>query len=198
MRTRSETSSEKRQGAWSSIVESLKAQTTGGNKNALQALAGLSRMNKSLRKEVGMKTYKNNLERELLNKIKTGNREAYQAALRVMPAQKIPKINRLWSNARRNQLSNKFFTNFGKINYIRNTGDGGREMLTSTGRWALYPVTPIFGPHQLYKHNWNTGRWYPYASAMGPFNIKNGQLVLANRSNNWNPPQRHREDVFRL
>ena len=198
MRTRSVTASVQRHGAWPSIVQTLKAQTAGGNKNALQALAGLSRMNKSLHKEVAMKSYKNTLERELLNKIKVGNREAYRAALRVLPAQKIPKINRLWSNARRNQLSNKFFTNFGRVTRVENSGNGGHYINTTTGRWALYPATRIFGPHQLYKHNHTTGRWHIFGSLMGPFNLRNGQLVLANRGNNWNPPQRQGEDVFRL
>jgi hypothetical protein len=200
MKTRSSTASAKRHGAWGGIVQTLKAQTSGGNKSALMALTHLSSMNTGLRKEVGMNNYKHSLERELLNKIKVGNREAYRAALRVLPARKIPQITRLWSNARRNQLSNRFFNNFGRITHVENTGnnDGGRYITTNKGRWAFYPVTHAFGPHQLYKHNHTTGQWRAFGSLMGPFNFRNGQLVLANRGNNWHPPIRRHEDVFSL
>jgi hypothetical protein len=196
MKTRSAKKSNNRKEAWTPIVQVLKAQTAGGNINALKALAGLARMNTGLRKEVGMNNYKHSLERELINKIKVGNREAYRAALRVLPGRKIPQINRLWSNARRNQLSNKFFNNFGRVTHIENTDNGGKYINTTKGRWAFYPVTQ--GAQQLYKHNHTTGRWIPFASAMGPFNLRNGQLVLANRSNNWHRPYRLRGDLFEL
>jgi hypothetical protein len=198
MQTRSAKKSNNRKEAWTPIVQVLKAQTAGGNINALKALAGLARMNTGLRKEVGMNNYKHSLERELINKIKVGNREAYRAALSVLPGRKIPQINRLWSNARRNQLSNKFFNNFGRVTHIENTDNGGKYINTTKGLWAFYPVTHAFGPHQLYKHNHTTGQWRVFGSLMGPFNFRNGQLVLANRGNNWHPPIRRRGDVFSL
>jgi hypothetical protein len=196
MKTRSAKKSNNRGEAWGPIVQVLKAQTAGGNINALQALAGLARMNKGLRKEVGMKNYKNSLERELINKIKVGNREAFRAALRVLPTRKYPEIHRLFYNARRNQLSNKLFTNFGRVTHVENSGNGGHFINTTTGSWAFYPRT--LGPSQLWKHNHTTGQWRPYANGMGPFNFRNGQLVLANRGNNWHPPISRHEDVFSL
>ena len=196
MKTRSAKKLNNRGEAWTPIVEVLKAQTAGGNRNALQALSGLARMNTKLRTEVGIKNYKNSLERELINKIKVGNRAALQAALRVLPARKFPKINRLWSNARRNQLANKLFKNFGRVTNVENNGNGGRFIRTTTGRWALYPTQQ--GPHQLVRWYPHINDWAIYASAMGPFNLRNGQLVLVNRGNNWHPPQRLHEDRFAI
>lgn len=185
MRTRSVKKLNNRGEAWTPIVKMLKAQTAGGNRSALVALAGLARMNKGLRKEVDIKNYKNSLEKELINKIKTGNRQAFQRAIQVLPARKYPEIHRLFYNARRNQLANKLFTNFGRVTNIENIGNGGRYVTTTTGRWAFYPRTQ--GPHQLLKQQAN-GNWHYHGSGMGPFNLRNGRLELANRGNNWNPP----------
>ena len=195
MRTRSAKKSNNRAEAWTPIVNLLKAQTAGGNRSALVALAGLSIINRKLREEVGIKNYKNSLEKELVNKIKTGNRQAFHQAIQVLPARKYPEIHRLFYNARRNQLASKFFTNFGRVTNIENIGNGGRYVTTTTGRWAFYPRTQ--GPHQLLKQRANGG-WLYYASGMGPFNLRNGRLELVNRGNNWNPPNTLETDTFRI
>jgi hypothetical protein len=200
MRTRSVTRTEQRGTGWEPVVNRLKNEAASGNRVALTALADLSRQNKYLRGLIGMGGFKNALERGLYNRIRAGSRQALGAALRVLPARTFPRTHRIWSDARRAQRRNNFFNNFGRITHIENTGnnDGGKYITTNKGRWAFYPVAHAHGPHQLFKHNHTNGTWKVYGTGMGPFNLRNGQLVLANRGNNWYPPRRHHQDVFEV
>jgi len=200
MKTRSVVSTERRGTGWEPVVNRLKNEAANGNRVALTALSGLSRQNKYLRGLIDMRGFRTSLERDLHNRIRTGSRQAFGAALRVLPATTFPRTHRIWSDARRAQRRNNFFNNFGRITHIENTGngDGGRYITTNKGRWAFYPATHAHGSHQLFKHNHTTGNWRAFASGMGPFKLRNGQLVLANRGNNWHPPIRRHDDVFEV
>jgi hypothetical protein len=144
-----------------------------------------------------MKNYEKEVLKNFERLIKRGgNREALERALVVLPQRTYKPLALMWHNARRNQRANAFHTNFGRIQNIQNdpgSNQNGKYITTNKGNWYYFPAHRNV---QLWKYG-NNGQPKAWATLMGPFNLRNGRLELANRPANWKPTPRH-DDTFTL
>jgi len=185
--------------ALSLVVQAMKVAAThapNGNE-ARTALAMLAASSKGLRENVG------NLKQVLEARIRQGNNAALENMRQIVTPQNFRRYQRIWANARRNQRRNQFIRSFGTVNTVTNHPGNNRMkfITTSTGQWMLVKSDGGYMSGILHKLvNYGAGMqiYRPYGQRMGPINLRNGRLVLANRPANWNLSNPNPYDLFHI
>ena len=186
MKTRSRVKSETRPGAWNAVVERIKTNLRNAASrpgtpysefaHRYNSARHLSRVNKDMRQRMNFPKLQREIHTSLVNRLKQGDATALASVYNI--TRKNPhKYKRMYQDAQREQLRNKFFKNFGTILNVENHPHGGIKMIrTNRGHYLLYPRGARY---QLWKHNPQHGLQY-YGVYMAPFSMRqeNGRWHL--------------------